>query len=229
MTKDITLVIVDNHCPVLAKFSIEQTLKNIDCKEIMTFSDQEIISGAKLIPIKKFINIYDYSQIMLKHLWLHVETEYILVIQWDGMAVNKNQWDDEYLNYDYIGSPWGDGRVGNGGFSLRSRRLLDALRDDQIKLGGISEQNEDVAICQEFRSLLEDKNIRYAPIELANKFSIEHQHTGDTFGFHGIWNAVRYFDNNTLKFISENWPNYMNTSSKKDLWNSMLQQRGITI
>jgi hypothetical protein len=229
MVKDITLVIVDNFCHKLAKFSIEKTLQNIDCKEVITFSDKEIIQGAKLIPIKKSITVHDYSQIMLKHLWLHIETDHVLVIQWDGMAVDKNQWDDEYLKYDYIGSPWGNGQVGNGGFSLRSRRLLDALRDNQIQLGGTSGDLEDTAICNEYRNLLETKGIQYAPIELANKFSIEHGHYGPTFGFHGIWNATRYFNNNDLKFISENWPDYMTNTSKHHEWNMMLNQKRIQL
>lgn len=229
MPKDITLVIVDNYCHKLAKFSIEKTLQNIDCKEVITFSDKEIINGAKLVPIKKSITVYDYSQIMLKHLWLHVETEHALVIQWDGMAVDKNQWDDEYLKYDYIGSPWGDNQIGNGGFSLRSKRLIDTLRDQQIRLGGDSGELEDVAICKEFRNLLETKGIRYAPVELANKFSVEHRYVCPTFGFHGIWNAARYFDINDLRFISENMPAYIRNTSKENAWNLMLQQKEIKL
>jgi hypothetical protein len=221
MTKDITIVIVDNQCHNLAKFAIEKTLQQISCKEVITFSDQEIISGAKLIPIKKSINVYDYSQIMLKHLWLHIETEHALIIQWDGMAVDKNQWDDEYLNYDYIGSAWGDGQVGNGGFSLRSRKLLDALRNNEIQ-GGV----EDSVICKDYKQLLEKNGIKFAHTKLANKFAMEHAYTQPTFGFHGIWNAARYFNNADLKFISENWPDYINTSSKKQMWNLALKQQG---
>jgi Protein of unknown function (DUF5672) len=229
MTKDISLVIVDNFCHNLAKFSIEQTLQHIDCRKVLTFSDREIISGATLVPIKKSISMVDYAQVMLKHLWLHVDTEHILIVQWDGMAVDRDQWDDEYLKYDYIGSPWGDGLIGNGGFSLRSRKLLDCLRDNQIQITSDTGQDEDIIICKHYRSNLEKQGIKFAPTELANKFSIEHQHTGDTFGFHGIWNAARYFDIDTLRFIQRNWPEYMNSSSKKYLWDALLQQRGISL
>jgi len=229
MTKDITLVIIDNFCHGLAKFSVEQTLKHIDCREVLTFSDREIISGATLVPIVDSITMADYAQVMLKHLWLHVNTEHVLIVQWDGMAVDRNQWDDEYLKYDYIGSPWGDGQVGNGGFSLRSRRLLDCLRDNQIQVSPITCTDEDVIICKHHRHHLEKQGIKFAPTELANKFSIEHQHMGDTFGFHGIWNAARYFNVDTLRFIQHNWPAYMNPSSKKYLWEAMLRQRGISL
>ena len=47
--KDITLVVIDFLNHELAKFSIEQTLKHIDVKEVLIVSDREIISGARHI------------------------------------------------------------------------------------------------------------------------------------------------------------------------------------
>ena len=198
--KDITLIIVDNSSHDLAKFAIEKTLEAIDCKEVITFSDRPIVEGAKFIPIVNKINLYDYSTVMVKHLWLHVETEYALTIQWDGMAVNRNLWDDAFLNYDYIGAIWPwpiQGiNMGNGGFSLRSRKLLDALRDTDIKLGTeLSGQNEDIAIAVEYRKLLMEKyGINYAPQEVARRFSTENEWLGSTFGFHGLWNIPRFLN-----------------------------------
>ena len=71
----------------------------------------------------------------------------MLVIQDDGHIVNPSLWDEEFLKYDYIGLPWPfedswiekqlkeqrpiirkvypKNRVGNGGFSLRSRKFLE--------------------------------------------------------------------------------------------------------
>lgn len=210
MSKDISLVIVDTASHVLAKFAIEQTLKTIDCKEVVVFSDQEIIAGAKHIPIRKNINLYDYSEIMLNHLWLHVETEHALVIQWDSMAVNKNLWTDDFLKYDYIGAiwPWPTQSIemGNGGFSLRSRKLLEALRDPKIHLGPVSGQNEDIAICVEHRQLLLDKGIQYAPNRVARQFATENEWLSPTFGFHGIWNLPRFLPESDIRYAIENMP-----------------------
>ena len=79
-----------------------------------------------------------YSQLMLKSLLPHIDTPHALVIQWDGYVVNARAWDPAFLDCDYIGAKWywhGDGlRIGNGGFSLRSRRLLRALQDPRIEL-----------------------------------------------------------------------------------------------
>ena len=101
---------------------------------------------------------------MLKELGAHIQTDYALVVQWDGFVIDGNAWADEFWNYDYIGARWphvaGPYRVGNGGFSLRSKKLLNALRDEMISLGVDdrgNEDNEDEAICIRHRELLESK------------------------------------------------------------------------
>ena len=132
-----------------------------------------------------------YSQIILKDLYRHVATSHVLVIQWDGYVVNPELWDDHFLDCDYIGAPWRDGSVGNGGFSLRSRRLLHALQDR-----GFTEvsEAEDAAICGIFRARLTGEfKIVFAEAALARRFSFEMEvepiFSGSrTFGFHGVFN-----------------------------------------
>lgn len=115
-----------------------------------------------------------------------IDTSHILLIQYDGYVLDASAWDDEYLNYDYIGAPWcyTDGRnVGNGGFSMRSKRLQDVLATDpKIELGS----PEDEIICRYYRNYLETTHgIKYAPEALAHKFSYEmHPPRQRTFGFH---------------------------------------------
>lgn len=217
---NISLVIVDNLQHELAKFSIDQTCKHTNPKDIIVFSDRDFYPGSRFVPIKKTITVYDYSEIILKHLWLYLETDYVLLIQWDGMAVNRTAWDDRFLNYDYIGSPWPwhpiNQQVGNGGFSLRSRRLIHALRDKHIQLGGESGELEDAAICREFRPLLESRyKIKFADYDLAKKFSLENVVSDNVFGFHGIWNAVRYFSDKELEYIIKNMPDHVWKTSWK--------------
>lgn len=115
-----------------------------------------------------------------------IDTSHILLIQHDGFVLNAEAWDDEYLKYDYIGAPWcyTDGRnVGNGGFSMRSTYLHKVLsKDPNIELGS----PEDEIICRYYRNYLEKAhNVRYAPEELASKFSYEMQPPRQkTFGSH---------------------------------------------
>jgi hypothetical protein len=78
--------------------------------------------------------------------------------------------------------------VGNGGFSLRSRRLMEIVATDPAIT---TYHPEDVAICRTHRRHLERAHgIRYAPEEAARRFSIEgYKQPGRTytneFGFHG--------------------------------------------
>jgi tetratricopeptide (TPR) repeat protein len=149
--------------------------------------------GVEVVRIAPLDSRDAYSQLMLKSLLPHVDTPHALVIQWDGYVVNNEAWDPAFLDCDYIGAKWywhADGmRVGNGGFSLRSRKLLAALQDPRIVL----DEAEDATICRTFRPLLErDHAIRYADEALADRFSFEAAYPiGRPFGFHGLFNFCR--------------------------------------
>jgi hypothetical protein len=116
----------------------------------------------------------------------------VLVVQWDGFILDASCWQDRFLEFDYIGATWPQFRdehdVGNGGFSLRSRRLLEACRDPFISSAGI----EDVTICRTYRAWLErEHGIRFAPREIAESFAYEREPPqGPTFGFHGVFNMI---------------------------------------
>lgn len=214
--KKVTVVIVGTVCHDLMRFSIEQTLAATpDVEEVIVFSDQPVYQHARFVQIRPQFDREDYGDFVLKQLWPFLRTEFMLLIQYDGMAVNAKHWTDQYYNYDYIGSPWPDWfnwiqpheRVGNGGFSWRSASLLEALRDTTIHRGfGPRDQNEDAAIAQAYRQRLIDKYaIKFAPLSLANQFAHEWANpNGETFGFHGHFNAPLYFDDaTTVKFVEQ--------------------------
>lgn len=123
-----------------------------------------------------------YSEFCIKELYKYVNTEYLLICQYDGFVHNWKAWDNRYLDYDYIGAPWyyNDGMsVGNGGFSLRSRRLMEVLATDETIT---ILHPEDHHICRTYRPYLEQKyGIKFAPIELAEKFSFEGYRQPDKF------------------------------------------------
>jgi tetratricopeptide (TPR) repeat protein len=135
----------------------------------------------------------DYSRFVVTGLREHLTTPFVLLVQWDGFVVNPAAWSDAFLDFDYIGARWHwhrDGMdVGNGGFSLRSRRLLDALADPAI----VVDANEDEVICRKYRPFLEQRyGIRFAPASLADRFSFEADYAAGTpFGFHGLFNFWR--------------------------------------
>jgi hypothetical protein len=215
--KQITVAMVGNTNHKLMEYSLANTIKNTPyVTDVLVFSDKPVIANSKHHFIPPEFDKNDYNTFLIKDLNNHINTEFVLICQYDGMAINSNCWTDEFLNYDYIGAPWPvefswipeSQRVGNGGFSLRSKRLLEALQDTKI----VVNENEDVVICQTYKSLLETKyNINYSPIDLANRFSNEWNNPdGDVFGFHGIFNIPRYFSDEQCAgmialYASKNW------------------------
>lgn len=110
---------------------------------------------------------------MLKSLLQYVTTPHVLIVQWDGYVTNAAAWDPAFLESDYLGAKWPwapvGNRVGNGGFSLRSRKLLQALQVPRIRLE--DDLHEDQAICGTYRSLLErEYKIRFGEEQLRTAF-----------------------------------------------------------
>jgi glycosyltransferase involved in cell wall biosynthesis len=160
-------------------------------------STRDIRFGAKVILTDKlFEGRVGYSEFCIKKLTNYFDTHFVLKIEPDGYVQNWRSWSDEFLNYDYIGATWGykdNMNVGNGGFSLRSKKLQDILSTDTR----ITPYHpEDHVICRVHRKYLQQVHgIKFAPEEIANKFSIEAfgvppqfvdgvKYSGQ-FGFHG--------------------------------------------
>jgi hypothetical protein len=150
----------------------------------------KICASGLRFPAVKFItkaslgSLENYSRFIVKDLINHVQTSHVLVAQWDGYILNPDSWKPEWLDYDYIGAAWHDGVIGNGGFSLRSRRLLEALQDPLFHAPFYP---EDDRICRDWREQLEhDYKIKFSPPEVAAEFSIEGGRYFGQFGFHSF-------------------------------------------
>lgn len=195
--KATTLCVIDTHTHALAARAMRLSLTALDCADALYLSDSGAdTGGARHIAIPPLAGRAAYSQFVIKELLRHIETEHVLLIQWDGYVVNPDAWSDEFLRHDYIGARWGfhdDAHcVGNGGFSLRSRRLLEALQDPAIDRF----EPEDLMICRDYRPLLESRyGIRFAPPEVADRFSFETTYPrGRPLGFHGLFNMWLFLD-----------------------------------
>jgi tetratricopeptide (TPR) repeat protein len=194
----VTLVCIDtaNHALALRALALCRT--GIRFAKTLFLTDAvpdgtRIADGVEVATIAPLLSRDDYSQFVLKHLLPFVHTEHVLIVQWDGYVVNPGAWDAAFLECDYLGAKWfwhqDTMRVGNGGFSLRSRRLLSALQDPRITLV----EAEDTTIGRTFRPLLErDHAIRFGSEALADRFSFEAAYPiGKPFGFHGLFNFGR--------------------------------------
>src|SRR5215475_11579638 len=130
----VTLCCIDTANPLLALRALRLSSTAIRFARVLMLSDRPTASpGIEARIIAPLASRAEYSQFVLKSLLSHVDTDHVLLIQWDGYVINPSAWKDEFLACDYIGAKWfwhDDGhRVGNGGFSLRSRKLLAALQD----------------------------------------------------------------------------------------------------
>jgi len=166
---------------------ISTMLNECNFKRIIILTPDEIDTQYENILLPK-MSISDYSVYVIKQLIndIKLDTEFILLTQPHGFVIDGSAWKNEFLDYDYIGAPWPSWvhphyRVGNGGFSLRSKKLMTILQDNKYT----AQHPEDAQICRILRPALEKENIEFAPIELAEWFSYESMFkTHQTFGFH---------------------------------------------
>ena len=176
--------------------ALRASLDQIDFAQCLLFTDHApgtVDPRIQIVRIPRVRSACDYSKFMLDELADYVKTDHCLIVQWDGFILDSRQWKPEFLHYDYVGAPWpkfGTGEdVGNGGFSLRSRRLLEACRDREFVRGDA----EDVAICRVNRRFLEVKHgLCFADRKVAEHFAFERNVPANkTFGFHGIFNMIQ--------------------------------------
>ena len=215
----ISYVIVDTSSHVLAQAALMHSQLAFPLKNSVVFSDvYEGWSASKFIRIEPIRSLQEYSEFLIKTAWQYVDTEFFIVIQYDGFVLNPDCFLAEFLDFDYIGAVWPhfeSYNVGNGGFSLRSTKIMRALNqlidDETFTLP------EDLIICRKYRATLEEKyNINFAPDSIANQFSQElsiQKHT--TFGFHGFLLLPLVYRNN-LSFLSRNMPKIRNHSKLRE-------------
>lgn len=208
----VTLCAADTRSPALAAWSLQRSMEQVDFARVVLFTDQwaspQPLPGIERVQIPTLRSGADYSQFVLRDLPAHVQTSHVLVTQWDGFVLDASAWHPDFLLHDYVGAVWPDQpaaqNVGNGGFSLRSRRLLMAGLDPRIT----QVHPEDQVLCRNHRALLESEHgVRFAPAELARRFAFENETPrGPVFGFHGPCNLPRVLDEHRLIDVVDQLP-----------------------
>ena len=207
-----TLACVDCQFPALALRALRLSIEQCRFEAVKLFTDDTAVANAderiEVVAIPRIASSADYSRFVLKELRAHVHTDFVQLVQWDGYVAHGEAWSDEFLDYDYIGARWwfhpeGE-NVGNGGFSLRSRRLLDALQDERI----VARDPEDDVICRRHRALLRDEyGIRIAPSSIADRYSFEGTDPhGREFGFHRAFNLPYFLEEAELARVLDTIP-----------------------
>lgn len=170
--------------------AIERSMEGID------------FGAVKHIQLDWIKNVDDWSKAIIYELPKYVQTDYALLIHPDGYIINPEVWDDDWLNYDYIGAPWPEPqdnfsyrditgkvqRVGNS-VSLRSKKLLQVPIKRQLEWKPFyGYYNEDGFICVNNRHIYEQEGCNFAPLSVAKFFGKEHEIPENkglkTFTFH---------------------------------------------
>ena len=207
----ITLLCVETRDPALAHFAIQKCTKQASFGKVVLITDLAKLSdrindqtsnqtedqkvarlqGIEYIQAPPIKTTKDYSDLLLKGLRQYVTGSHVLVIQWDSFILHPELWINDFLQYDYIGAVWPhhpDTPVGNGGFSLRSVKLLEALESPAIT----KSHPVDFCICVDNKATLENQfGIQFAPAKVAEQFAVERSAWHPAFGFHGLFNFSR--------------------------------------
>lgn len=188
--------------------AIKYSMKNIKFARAILITPEDLQDDEVEIIKCEPLNYEQYNHFIVYRLADYVDTEHCLVVQNDGYVVNSHCWTNDFLKYDYIGAPWplpkdnysfrdpqGEiQRVGNGGFSLRSKKLLALAKELNLEWKEyFGFYHEDGFVCCHNRSAYENNGCKFAPIEVAASFSQEsdniHEQIGKiSFGFHGRGN-----------------------------------------
>ena len=147
-------------------------------------------------PVMEVNDYNDYNYYWIYKIGNHIDTSHCLLVQSDGFVLFPHKWDNEWLQYDYIGAPWAvvkdcyldpwgtPQRVGNGGFCLMSKKLLSVpdkvevpweINDsDFYKMPeGVRNYHGDGNVCCHNRHIYVEQGCKFAPLEVAVKFSQE--------------------------------------------------------
>lgn len=206
--------------------AMRKSMVDIKFGQVLLLTNEKISleeCGIKVVHIEK-LDYKGYSEFMLYKLKDYIKTDFALVVQYDGYVTRPSSWSDEFLKYDYIGAPWRKDqhftpeginvRVGNGGFSLRSKKLLEAPNKLNLPFtdggNGKGYFNEDGNICVYHRKALEEAGILFAPVEVASRFSREticEDSYDKPFGFHGNKDSliVKMKSSPAFRFIKKVW------------------------
>lgn len=188
--------------------AIRKSMSGIEFGDVKLITSENVYADdIKIINIP-YLDYENYNKFIVYELHKYVDTDFVLIVQDDGYVINPNMWRDEFFRYDYIGAPWAlpnpDDtigyrdvygnivRVGNGGFSFRSKKLLEIPTKLNLEWRAYYGYfNEDGFFTCHNRHLIEKEGCVYAPIDVAKYFS----HESDIpevqgivpFGFHGKW------------------------------------------
>jgi hypothetical protein len=196
--RNTTLVCLSDIRVAESMYALSRTMRDFEFDEVLFFTSLEGVQAPPNVKIikmlkGKFNSLTAYSRFVIKHLNNFIKSDHCMIVQHDGFPINPEKWTNEFLNYDYIGSPWPDpmpSRVGNGGFCIRSKKFMEI----GARLATRRVKYEDAHLCRTNYHYLISQGIKFAPLELAMRWGVETflpefpmWTLNDSFGFHGLY------------------------------------------
>ena len=192
--------------------ALQYSMQGIEFGEVVLITHRKPFFLPKGITYKhttKLTDIDCFNYKIVYELTEYINTDYVLLVHHDGFVVHPDKWKEEFLKYDYIGSPWpipASGskhcyhdiygnlcRVGNS-VSLRSKQLLDFPMKAKLKWEKNEDDfyNEDIFLCCMNKHRIEEAGMSIAPVEVAKYFGHEHpvpetMEIDAPFVFHKWW------------------------------------------
>src|SRR5258708_4274140 len=110
----VTLVCVDGRSSDLALSAIHDSTIRAGCEFaknlVFTRTDQAPLralpapAATEVIAQDGLDSIQGYNDFLMKRLNSFIETDFALIVQWDGFLLNHANWQSVFFAYDYIGS-----------------------------------------------------------------------------------------------------------------------------
>lgn len=200
---DVTLICIDGVDANRAKKVLEICKSKADFGAVKLLTHLPVDSEHR-IEIMPLNTLVMYSIFCLTKLHQYIDTPNMLIVQRDGWILNPHSFDPAWLQLDYIGSLFVQfDKVGSGGFSLRSRRIMQhaaAVLPDwngtQAHADSIQEDlgyYEDGVLCLDNRF----RFFKIGTVQQGMRFSQGGNRNpayyyAHPFGFHGTWQNVNH-------------------------------------
>ena len=238
-----TAIIIEPRKHKALSLVLNNFIKNLD--KNWTFYIYHGINNKKIIKniIKKELNDYknkitlinlnvdnlsfeDYNKILYDNSFYDkINTEMFLIFQTDSLISKQySKLIYNFIEYDYVGAPWKNGMVGNGGLSFRKTKKMKTILNNTsyyyIKDNVEELMNEDIFFSNNEEVFFKtdyikktnnnidknnfiNNNIYKPSLEEAKFFSVESIYNQMSFGIHKPW---LYLNNNELESIKKLFP-----------------------
>ncbi len=207
---NITILSINCIDPKESVKAIRYSSRHIKFKQAILFTHEPAeYEGIRTVVIPRLGSIHAYSNFVLRVADFKIDSDFFLFVQPDGFVLNADKWDESFLMFDYIGAAWPFenkwiqlqktrdymngffNRVGNGGFSIRSKKFVEL----SSKFSNCEGFSEDSFLCIIKEGYMKENGITFAPTFVADKFSKENNminweipmrlEPSSVFGFHG--------------------------------------------